>query len=218
MLDTLRKLVEASLGVLTSDRAQELARGLAREGQARAEQAARVAQELMDWSKENRERLLEVVQREVKKQISALGVVTREQVDSLRGQIERVEVEDGGARPTRAGPGRGTRTGQPSRKSARGRPSGKPGGARTAASGKPSATKTSAKRTSSTKSGGRKSAATKSAATKAGTTKAGTRKSATKKSAARAGGSSGTSSRKTGSRKSPAGGPSRSAGGGSSSS
>lgn len=91
MLETLRKVVEGGMGVLSSKRAQELAKSMVKEGQARAEQAVHIAGDLMEWSRENRHRLLEMVQREVKKQVGALGLVTRDQLDGVRRRVRNLE-------------------------------------------------------------------------------------------------------------------------------
>jgi polyhydroxyalkanoate synthesis regulator phasin len=91
MLDTVRKYVEAGREALTSKKAEELARELVKQGQARRDQAGRVAKDLREWSKKNSERLRDTISREVKKQISRAGVATKDEVESLKRRIRKLE-------------------------------------------------------------------------------------------------------------------------------
>ena len=56
VLDDLRKTLEATLGLLTPAKAQQLAKDMMEPGTAK-EQIAKTAADLMDWSQSNRERL-----------------------------------------------------------------------------------------------------------------------------------------------------------------
>ena len=89
MLEDVRKYVEAALEKLTPAKAQELARSVM-QGQGR-EQVAKAAQELLDWSQKNRERIVQLIQREVKTQLKTLGVASREEVDALRKRVRDLE-------------------------------------------------------------------------------------------------------------------------------
>jgi polyhydroxyalkanoate synthesis regulator phasin len=91
MLDTVRKYVEAGMGALSSKNAEELARNLVKRGEARKEQASRLARDLAEWSRQSRVRLTAVVQREVKKQVGALGFATKGEVESLKRRIRTLE-------------------------------------------------------------------------------------------------------------------------------
>ncbi|MBI2237487.1 MAG: phasin family protein, partial [Actinobacteria bacterium] len=93
MIDDVRKYMEATLEKLTPAKAQEMARALMK-GQGR-EQVTKAAQDLLEWSHKSRERMKELVQREVKAQLKALGVATRDEVDALRKRVR--ELERGGA-------------------------------------------------------------------------------------------------------------------------
>jgi polyhydroxyalkanoate synthesis regulator phasin len=97
MLDTLRKYVEAGMGAISSRRAEELARKLAEQGQARKEQVGAVAHDLMEWSRKNGERLAQTIRREVKRQIVALGVATKGEVESLKKRVAALEAKPGRA-------------------------------------------------------------------------------------------------------------------------
>ena len=97
MLEDMRRgvlgFVEAGMsavsGALTPSRARDLARSMAKgEGM---EQINRVAQELLEWSQRSREWITETVQREVKKQLGAAGIATREDLDALRKRVRELE-------------------------------------------------------------------------------------------------------------------------------
>ncbi|HZA27728.1 MAG TPA: hypothetical protein VE915_08850 [Actinomycetota bacterium] len=91
MLDTVRKYVEAGIGALSSKRAEELARSLVKRGEAGKEQATKIAKDLAEWSNKNRVRLTGMVQREVKKQVGALGFATKSEMESLRKRVRSLE-------------------------------------------------------------------------------------------------------------------------------
>ena len=98
-----RKYLEAAVGTLSPSGARDLARslieqaqGLSGQGPGRAaEQVAgqvrEVAQGLLEWSQQSRERIMELVQREVGKQLRALGIATRDDVDALRKRVRDLE-------------------------------------------------------------------------------------------------------------------------------
>jgi polyhydroxyalkanoate synthesis regulator phasin len=90
-----RKYMEAAVGKLTPAKAQELARSLL-QGQGK-EQVAKAAQDLLEWSNKNRERLVELVRSEVRSQLSAIGVATKDEVDALKKRVRELER---GAKPT----------------------------------------------------------------------------------------------------------------------
>ena len=91
MLDTVRRYVEAGREVLTPGKAEELARALIQQGQARADQAGRVARDLIEWSRKNSERFRDTVRHEVQKQLSKAGVASKEEVDGLKRRIRELE-------------------------------------------------------------------------------------------------------------------------------
>ncbi|MGH2711137.1 MAG: phasin family protein [Actinomycetota bacterium] len=91
MLDTVRKYVEAGRDALTPKKAEELARAFISEGQARADQAGRIARDLLDWSRKNSERFRGTIRDEVKKQLSRAGVASKDEVDALKRRIRELE-------------------------------------------------------------------------------------------------------------------------------
>jgi polyhydroxyalkanoate synthesis regulator phasin len=93
MLDAVRKYVEAGREALTPGRAEELARSLAREGQARRDQVTKVARDLLDWSRKSSDRFRETVRREVTRQIGRAGLATSSEVEALKRRIRKLEAE-----------------------------------------------------------------------------------------------------------------------------
>lgn len=97
MLDTIRKYVDAGREALTPEKAEQLARALVKQGQARKEQAGQLAHDLMEWSRKGSERLLATIRREVKRQVQNAGVATKDEVDSLKRRIRDLERSSGRA-------------------------------------------------------------------------------------------------------------------------
>lgn len=100
MLKAVRRYAEGGFVGLTPRRAQEVARSLV-SGE-RGEQVARVARELMEWSQRARGRLTEIIRREMGRQLAALGVATREDLDALGKRVRDLERATGG--PARKSP------------------------------------------------------------------------------------------------------------------
>lgn len=91
MLDTVRRYVEAGLEALTPKKAEELARALVQQGQAKADQAGKIARDLVEWSRKNTERFRDAIGQEVKNQIAKAGVATKDEVESLKRRIRELE-------------------------------------------------------------------------------------------------------------------------------
>jgi polyhydroxyalkanoate synthesis regulator phasin len=102
MLDTVRRYVEAGREALTPRKAEEMARALSKEGQARRDQVTSVARELVEWSRKNSERLLATIRAEVKRQLARTGVATKDDIESLKQRIRKLEAGGGSTRSTRA--------------------------------------------------------------------------------------------------------------------
>jgi polyhydroxyalkanoate synthesis regulator phasin len=98
--DTVRKYVEAGREALSPGKAEDMARALARQGEIRRDQVSGLARDLVDWSRRNRERLLDLIRREVKKQISRTGVATKDEIDSLKRRVRELERGRRGAKGT----------------------------------------------------------------------------------------------------------------------
>jgi polyhydroxyalkanoate synthesis regulator phasin len=95
MLDAVRKYVEASREALTPKKAEDLARSMVKQGQVRRDQAAKLARDILEWSRENSERLLGLIRSEVKRQISRSGLATKDELESLKRRVRKLE---GGAK------------------------------------------------------------------------------------------------------------------------
>lgn len=89
MRDDVRKFVEAALHNLTPAKAQQLARSIAK-GEKR-EQVSKLAQDLLEWSQRNRERVVGLVRREVRDQLKTLGVATKDDLEALRKRVRALE-------------------------------------------------------------------------------------------------------------------------------
>lgn len=88
-LSDVLRFVEATLDKLSAAKAQELARQIAAgEGK---DQAAKLAQELLDWSQRNRDRMRDVVAREVSAQLSTIGVASTKDIDALKRRVRELE-------------------------------------------------------------------------------------------------------------------------------
>jgi polyhydroxyalkanoate synthesis regulator phasin len=90
MFEEIRKYIEAAIETLTPAKAQQLAKQLLEPG-ARKEQVAKAAQELLEWSQHNRDRLRDFVGKEVRDQLEAMGVATRTEVDALKKRVRELE-------------------------------------------------------------------------------------------------------------------------------
>lgn len=73
MRDAVRRYVEAGLGTLKAERAEEIAR------------------DLMEWSRRNTERVVAIVQREVKRQLRLAGAATQDELRELRKRVRTLE-------------------------------------------------------------------------------------------------------------------------------
>jgi polyhydroxyalkanoate synthesis regulator phasin len=88
-LDDARKTLEATFGNLTPSRAQELAKSF--EPNAAKEQLAKTAADMIEWSQRNRERLTEFVRKEIRTQVSQMGLATQDEVDALKKRVRDLE-------------------------------------------------------------------------------------------------------------------------------
>jgi polyhydroxyalkanoate synthesis regulator phasin len=88
-LDDARKTFEAALGNLTPARAQELAKTF--EPNAAKEQIAKTAADMIEWSQRNRERLSDFIRKEIRTQVSQMGLATQDEVDALKKRVRELE-------------------------------------------------------------------------------------------------------------------------------
>ena len=90
MFEDVRKYLEAALENLSAAKAQQLARQLL-EPDARKDQVAKTAQDLLDWSQRNRERVKDFVSRELREQLTGMGVATSSEIDTLKRRVRELE-------------------------------------------------------------------------------------------------------------------------------
>jgi len=88
-IDDLRSTLETTFG-LSPAKAQRLAKGVLEPGAAK-EQVGKATAEVIEWSQRNRERLLEMLRREVDRQIRAFGAATQADVDALTKRVRALE-------------------------------------------------------------------------------------------------------------------------------
>jgi polyhydroxyalkanoate synthesis regulator phasin len=93
----------ASLTEMTRSNAERLASRLAKQGEVPSGQVGRFAEDLVRRTQRNREILSRLVQREVKRQLSVLGMATRDEVSRLHQRVRALEqaVEKQGAASAR---------------------------------------------------------------------------------------------------------------------
>ena len=94
--DALRRYVDALASVTEVPRqqAERIVRDLADRGEGRARDLQKSARELAERSARNRRELADLIRKEIRRQISALGVATKTDVDRLNKRIR--ELEKGG--------------------------------------------------------------------------------------------------------------------------
>jgi polyhydroxyalkanoate synthesis regulator phasin len=73
------------------------------QGQGR-EQIQKAAQEIIEWSNKNRDRVAEIVRREVSAQMKNLGVATKDEVDALKKRVRDLERAGAATAPARKKP------------------------------------------------------------------------------------------------------------------
>jgi polyhydroxyalkanoate synthesis regulator phasin len=144
----------ASLTEITRSNAERLASRLAKQGELQTGQVGRFAEDLVRRTQRNREILSRLVQREVKRQLSVLGIATRDEVSRLHQRVRALEQaveKQAASSPSTAAASRGTRRtataaagrasgaatsrGGTSRRGATGRATGSTGRSRRAAGG-----------------------------------------------------------------------------------
>jgi polyhydroxyalkanoate synthesis regulator phasin len=111
-IDDVRKTIETTLGTLTPAKAQQLAKGLMEPG-ARKDQIAKTAGDLLEWSQRNRQKMRDLVRREIRDQLEQIGVATRADLDALKKRVRDLERTAGTQRS-------GRRTGTPAAAKSRG--------------------------------------------------------------------------------------------------
>jgi polyhydroxyalkanoate synthesis regulator phasin len=94
VLQDVRKTFEATIGMLTPAKAQQLAKDLMDPGTAK-EQIAKSAADLMEWSQSNRERMSSFIRAEIADQMKNMGVATSAELDALKKRVRDLERDEG---------------------------------------------------------------------------------------------------------------------------
>jgi polyhydroxyalkanoate synthesis regulator phasin len=81
----------ASFTEMTRTRAEQLASRLAKQGELQSGQVGRFAEDLVRRTQRNRETMSRLIQREVKRQLSMLGIATRDEVARLQQRVRALE-------------------------------------------------------------------------------------------------------------------------------
>jgi polyhydroxyalkanoate synthesis regulator phasin len=89
-MQDVRKTIEASLGNLSTTRAQEIAKGMLDKDAAK-EHVTKTAADMMEWSQRNRAKLVEVIRGEIRDQLRQMGVATEDEVNALRKRVRDLE-------------------------------------------------------------------------------------------------------------------------------
>ena len=113
MIDNVRRYVEAGREALTPKKAEELAKSLVKQGQVRRDQAAKLAKDILEWSRKSSDRFTQTIRHEVKKQIGKAGLATKDELESVKRRIRKLE--SGGKKSTT-----GKRTASRSRSTSKG--------------------------------------------------------------------------------------------------
>jgi len=78
---------------MTRARAEAIVRDLVKAGEVQAEQTQALVAEVLDRSRRNTERLVEQIQKEVRKQLSVAEFVTKDTVSRLQSQIDDLRAQ-----------------------------------------------------------------------------------------------------------------------------
>src|SRR5438132_5470425 len=76
-----------------ADKQKSVVGDLARRGEVRARDLQRLARTIADRIERNRTEITRLVQKEIRRQINAMGLATREEVEALRKRIRQLETK-----------------------------------------------------------------------------------------------------------------------------
>jgi polyhydroxyalkanoate synthesis regulator phasin len=79
----------AAFVTLTRSRAETIVRDLVRSGELQQERAQRAVDELLDRSRKNTDEVAKIVRREIKDQLSSLGLATKDDIARLEAKIAK---------------------------------------------------------------------------------------------------------------------------------
>ena len=91
--DLLKRYLDAGLAFtqMTQQRAESIVRDLVKAGEVQANEANKRRDELIERSRQNTEKLLDTVRKEVRDQIRSLGLATQHDVQQLRLELQSLK-------------------------------------------------------------------------------------------------------------------------------
>ena len=87
--DDVRKILDSMFDKMSPAKAQEVAKGLV--GEDRREQAQKLAGDLIETAQRNRDRVKELISREVSAQMKNMGGATQKDLDALKRRVRDLE-------------------------------------------------------------------------------------------------------------------------------
>jgi polyhydroxyalkanoate synthesis regulator phasin len=90
--DMLRRYLDAGIAFtqMTQRRAEGIVRDLVKAGEVQSEQASQTVEDLVNRSRQNTERLLELVRKEIRSSVGNLGLATKDDIARLESRINAV--------------------------------------------------------------------------------------------------------------------------------
>lgn len=87
--DLIRRYLEAGaeLGQMTRSRAESIIRELVHAGEVQRDQAQERIDELVEWGRRNRENMTQTIRREIKSQLSSMGLATKADLAALERRL-----------------------------------------------------------------------------------------------------------------------------------
>ena len=91
--DVLKRYLDAGVAftALTQARAESIVKDLVKSGEVQAEQAQKAAADLIERSRQNTEKLLDTVRKEVRSSVAGLGLATKADIARLEKQISALK-------------------------------------------------------------------------------------------------------------------------------
>ena len=101
--DLLKRYLDAGMAFteLTRSRAERIVKDLVRTGEVQRERAQESVDELLERSRKNTQALADLVRREMKTQVTRLGLATKDDVSRLERKVDAL-AKSGGSAPRKA--------------------------------------------------------------------------------------------------------------------
>ena len=146
--DLLRRYFDAGIAFtqMTRQRAEAIVRDLVKAGEVQTDQAQQAVQDIVDRSRENTERLVEIVRQEIRNQMASIGVATADDIKRLEARIDAVGARATAPTPAPKGPTTAAATPTSAASTARPAKAPKKAPAKSTTAKKTAAKKTAAKR------------------------------------------------------------------------